>query len=106
GSGPALPAISASGPLKIPRSVQLPMKIPPTWLPLTTARASSAFFTPTISSWATLSRVDSLAAGRGGSAQPGDAGDAAPGSLVVANAGGRAASWPHAVISAEAAAST
>ena len=31
GSGPAAPAMSASGPLKIDRSVQLPMKIPPTW---------------------------------------------------------------------------
>ena len=40
------------------RSVQLPIMMPPTWELPTTARASAAFLTPTIRTWASLSRVD------------------------------------------------
>ena len=56
-NGPAAPAISGIEPsVSIDRSVQLPMKMPPTWLSVTTARASAAFCTPTIKSCASLSR--------------------------------------------------
>ena len=59
GSGPAEAAMLVSEPSEsIDRSVQLPMKMPPTWWLSTTARASSAPVTPTISSCASLSRVD------------------------------------------------
>src|SRR5262249_29243503 len=105
GSGPALPAMSASGPWKSDRSVQLPMKVPPTWKPLTTARASSAFFTPTMSSWASLSRVDNCAGMVVGSAHTGGAG-AAAGLLDAVDDGGRAVCSPQAATSADAAAST
>ena len=58
GNGFAEAAMSASGAPIIDRSVQLPIMMPPTCWLATTARASSAPVTPTISSWASLSRVD------------------------------------------------
>src|SRR5262249_48565954 len=57
GSGPG-EVIWGSAPLvSIERSGQPPMKVPPTWYFATTARASSASVTPTINSWASLSRT-------------------------------------------------
>lgn len=47
--------------MSIERSVQLPIMMPPTWWLPTTARASAALRTPTMSSWASLSRVDMAA---------------------------------------------
>ena len=59
GSGPADAAMSVSDPSEsIDKSVQLPMKMPPTWWLSTTALASAAPVTPTMSSCASLSRVD------------------------------------------------
>ena len=78
GSGPADAAMSASDPSEsIDRSVQLPMKMPPTWWLSTTARASAAPVTPTISSCASLSRVDMPASSASPSPHAGAAGPAA-----------------------------
>ena len=79
GSGPAEPAMSASEPSdSIDRSVQLPIMMPPTWWSATTARASAAPVTPTISSCASLSRVDMAAST---SPQAGGAGAAGNGTF-------------------------
>src|SRR5258708_6228345 len=71
----------------IDRSVQLPMKMPPTWWLSTTARASAAPVTPTMSSCASLSRVDMPANSAGPSPHAGAAGPAAAGAAVVAMVG-------------------
>ena len=55
----------------IDKSVQLPTMMPPTWWSATTARASAAPVTPTISSCASLSRVDMAASSAGPSPQAG-----------------------------------
>ena len=76
GSGLADAAMSANGAPIIDRSVQLPIMMPPTWWLSTTARASSAPVTPTISSWASLSLGDIAAST---SPQAGGAGAAGTG---------------------------
>ena len=84
GSGPAPAAISASAPsVNIDKSVSLPMMMPPTWRSVTTALASAASRTPTISSWASLSRVGRSAGTAGGSAHTRGAGAAAGVGLVA-----------------------
>lgn len=65
--------------MSIDRSVQLPTKIPPTLWSSTTARASAPPRTPTISSWASLSRVLIEASSSGPAPQAGDAGEAGSG---------------------------
>ena len=91
-SGPAAAVMSPSEPsVSIDLSVQLPMKMPPTWLSATTALASAPLRTPTINSWASLSRRGiawtshaagagaagtGLASGRADEAEPADAGTA------------------------------
>ena len=55
----------------IDKSVQLPIMMPPTWWVSTTARASAASLTPTISSCASLSRVDMLDSSAGPSPHAG-----------------------------------
>ena len=74
--------------------------MPPTWWLSTTARASSAPVTPTISSWASLSRVDiagqHAAAGRSAAGAAGQrpAGEVLDGS-VVGDAAGFSAAGEH-----------
>ena len=70
----------------IDRSVQLPTMMPPTWWSATTARASAAPVTPTISSWASLSRVDMAASSADPSPQAGGTGAAGSGTFGVAGA--------------------
>ena len=98
GSAVADPAIPASGAPSIERSVQLPIMMPPTLCSATAACASAAPVTPTISSWASLSRVDSDAmsphtagAGAAGNGLSREAKFGAKALLLVA-AGGAAAS--------------
>jgi hypothetical protein len=67
----------------IDRSVQLPMKMPPTWCASTTARASAAPVTPTMSSWPSLSRVDRPANSACPSPHAGGAGAAGSGMLAA-----------------------
>jgi hypothetical protein len=45
------------------------MKIPPTWSVVTTRRASAALVTPTISSWASLSRIGIVVSNDAGTPQ-------------------------------------
>ena len=57
--------------MSIDRSVQLPIMMPPTCWSVTTERASAASVTPTVSSWASLSRGDRLARSHTGAAGSG-----------------------------------
>ncbi len=70
------------------RSVSLPMRMPPTWKSVTTALASAASRTPTISSWANLSRRLGILPGTsGGSAHTRGPGAAAGVELVLEELG-------------------
>ena len=73
----------------IDRSVQLPMKMPPTWWFSTTARASAAPVTPTISSCASLSRDVMLASSADPSPHAGITGTSAGAGAAVAAIVGR-----------------